>query len=139
YHKWCKVNDFESKLSADVKACQTAIAVSNAKQGTLDDHVREIEPGEWVISYTDKEFYEATVEWLISTNQATVDHPSFCKMIDVASRAIKGVLIPNCKVKQAEIIDLFKKQMTRLWEHLNISLYFLLGMFSYLPISRARW
>ncbi|KAF9229375.1 hypothetical protein BS17DRAFT_688220, partial [Gyrodon lividus] len=73
--------------------------------------------------YTDKLFHEAAVEWLITTNQPiqAIDHPSFRKMINIASQATKGVVIPNRKATQAEIIDIFKRQMMRLLEHLNVS------------------
>lgn len=46
-------------------------------------------------------------------------------MIDIASRATKGVVVPNRKATQAEIIDIFKKQMTRLRKHLNVSTTYL--------------
>ncbi|KAF9226058.1 hypothetical protein BS17DRAFT_697772, partial [Gyrodon lividus] len=69
YHKWCKVNNFESKLPDDVKARKTAATAKNMRQGTLDDHVWEIGPGEHILPYTDKLFCEAAVEWLITTNQ----------------------------------------------------------------------
>ncbi|KAF8838872.1 hypothetical protein BDN67DRAFT_906583, partial [Paxillus ammoniavirescens] len=87
YRKWCKDNNFESKLPNDVKARKTATVTENMRQGTLDEHVREIKPGEHVLPYTDKLFHEAAVEWLITTNQPiqAVDHPSFRKMIDIAS------------------------------------------------------
>ncbi|KIK76068.1 hypothetical protein PAXRUDRAFT_171004 [Paxillus rubicundulus Ve08.2h10] len=123
YYKWCKAKKFESKLAADIKSWNTATAVANAKQGSLDDHVREIEPGKHVVPYSNKHFREAAVEWLISTNQPlqAVDHPSFKKMIYIASQATKGVVIPNHKVTCAEIIDLLKTQMMKLREHLNVS------------------
>ncbi|KIJ12264.1 hypothetical protein PAXINDRAFT_54346, partial [Paxillus involutus ATCC 200175] len=90
---WCKTNNFKSMLPTDVKARNAATAVANAKQSSLNDHVRVIEPGEHVLLYTDKLFREAAIEWLISTNQPiqAVDHPSFKKMIDIASRATNGV------------------------------------------------
>ncbi|KAF9228922.1 hypothetical protein BS17DRAFT_690581, partial [Gyrodon lividus] len=56
---------------------------------------------------TDKLFYEAMIEWLINTNQPiqAVDHPSFKKMIYVASHATKGVIIPNQNATHHEIIS----------------------------------
>ncbi|KIK94974.1 hypothetical protein PAXRUDRAFT_67625, partial [Paxillus rubicundulus Ve08.2h10] len=123
YHKWCKDNNFKYKLPDDVKACKTAATAANMRQGILNEHVQEIEPGEYVLPYMDKLFCEAAVEWLITTNQLRFIfyHPSFKKMIEIASRVTKGVVIPNCKATQAEIIDIFKRQMTRLCEHLNVS------------------
>ncbi|KAF9228945.1 hypothetical protein BS17DRAFT_691375, partial [Gyrodon lividus] len=123
YCKWCKVNNFKSKLPDDVKAHKTAATTENMRQGTLCDHVWEIKPGEHILPYMDKLFHEAAVEWLITTNQPiqAIDHLSFRKITDIASQVTKGVVIPNCKATQAEIINIFKRQMTRLWEHLNVS------------------
>lgn len=58
-------------LPENVTARKTATAVANTTQGTLDDHVKEIELGEQVVPYSDKLFREAAVEWLISTNQVS--------------------------------------------------------------------
>ncbi|KIK78223.1 hypothetical protein PAXRUDRAFT_115435, partial [Paxillus rubicundulus Ve08.2h10] len=92
YHKWCNKNKSMSMLLEDVQERKLA-AMANVKQGTLDKHVQEVTPTEQVVLHLDKLFREATVEWLISTNQPiqAIDHPSFKKMIDVASRATKGV------------------------------------------------
>jgi hypothetical protein len=43
-------------------------------------------------------------------------------MIDTASRATKGVIIPDRNATRREIVDLFKKQMMYLKERLNVSL-----------------
>ncbi|KIK73801.1 hypothetical protein PAXRUDRAFT_106502, partial [Paxillus rubicundulus Ve08.2h10] len=50
-------------------------------------HVWEFTPLEHVVPYSHKLFHEAAVEWVISTNQPlqSVKHPSFKKMINVAS------------------------------------------------------
>ncbi|KIK92390.1 hypothetical protein PAXRUDRAFT_147465 [Paxillus rubicundulus Ve08.2h10] len=110
-----------SMLPEDAQERKLA-TITSVKQGTLDDHVREVAPMEHVIPYSDKLLHEAVVEWLISTNQPiqAVDHPSFKKMIDVASHATKGVIIPNQNATHHEIIDLFKKQKMHLKEHLNV-------------------
>ncbi|KIK92875.1 hypothetical protein PAXRUDRAFT_146389 [Paxillus rubicundulus Ve08.2h10] len=60
-----------------------------------------------------------------------VDHPSFKKMIDIASQATNGVVIPTCKTTHAEIMSIFKKQMTRLRECLNVSASFLMHPITY--------
>ncbi|KAF8833441.1 hypothetical protein BDN67DRAFT_860448, partial [Paxillus ammoniavirescens] len=62
YRKWCKTNNFKSMLPTDVKAHNAATVVVNAKQSSLDDHVRVIEPGEHVLPYTNKLFREAAIE-----------------------------------------------------------------------------
>ncbi|KAG1720187.1 uncharacterized protein EDB91DRAFT_1257104 [Suillus paluster] len=121
YCKWCKANKFESMLPPDVKERKNAAAVVNAQQGSLDPHLHKVQPCEHVLPYSDKLFREAAIEWLASTNQPiqAVDHPSFKKMIDTASRATTGVLIPNRKAMQSKIVSIFKQQMTRLKEWLN--------------------
>ncbi|KAH7885626.1 hypothetical protein F5I97DRAFT_1810590 [Phlebopus sp. FC_14] len=133
YLKWCKENKFVSMLSEDVKECKIASDITNVKQGSMNDHVREIVPTEHVIPYSDALFREAAVEWLITTNQVCLSlyyvlvthrisvHPSFKKMVDIASRATKGVIIPNRNATCREIMKLFKKQMAYL---LNVSVSF---------------
>jgi len=55
------------------------------------------------------------------------EHPSFRNMIDIAARATNGVTIPNRKVTREEIMNMFKNQLTRLKERLNVSLAILTG------------
>ncbi|KAG2365200.1 hypothetical protein BDR07DRAFT_1481578 [Suillus spraguei] len=107
YCKWCKANKFESMLPSDVKERKNAATVAKVQQGSLDSHLHEVQP--------------AAIEWLASTNQPihAVDHPSFKKMIDTASCATIGILIPNRKATQSEITSIFKQQMARLKEQLN--------------------
>ena len=50
-----------------------------------------------------------------------LEHPAFKNMIDIAARATKGVKIPNRAQTRSEIIKLFKRNMTRLRERLNVS------------------
>ncbi|KIK78966.1 hypothetical protein PAXRUDRAFT_162592, partial [Paxillus rubicundulus Ve08.2h10] len=76
--------------------------------------------------YSHKLFHEAAVEWVISTIYKwqplwSVEHPSFKKMIYVVSHATNGVIILNHKATCHKIMELFKKQMTHLWEQLNVS------------------
>ncbi|KAF9240078.1 hypothetical protein BU15DRAFT_34297, partial [Melanogaster broomeanus] len=124
YLQWCKANNFMSMLASDAQERRLAAAATSAKQGTLDEHVREVKPSERVVPYSHQLFREAAVEWLICTNQPiqTMDHPSFKKMVDVASRATNGVIVPNRHATRREIMDLFKKQMTHLRERLNVCL-----------------
>jgi hypothetical protein len=131
-------------LPSDVKERKTATAVTSAEQQILDNHLREIPPRQGAVTYSDALFRDAAIEWLISTGQVSfstsffefwvfimclqpiqaVDHPSFKKMIDVASRAPNGVSIPNRKATRREIMDSFKKQMSKLKEHLNVRVFF---------------
>ena len=59
-------------------------------------------------------------------------------MVDVASRATKGVIIPNRNATRAEIIDLFKRQMIYLHGHLNVSpcLALLHGLHIYFGVEK---
>ena len=50
-------------------------------QGTLDGHLRELPPTEWVIQYSDKAFREAAVDWLIMTDQVCISGPNACNLI----------------------------------------------------------
>ena len=59
-------------------------------------------------------------------------------MIHVAARATNGVVVPNRKVTRAEIIDLFKKQLSHLRERLNVGGFkYPSRFYSYLLICRA--
>ena len=51
-----------------------------------------------------------------------LEHPAFHKMIDIAARATNGVTIPNRKATREEIMNMFRNQLTRLKEWLNVSL-----------------
>ena len=49
-------------------------------------------------------------------------HLKFKEMIDVASRATKGVKIPGWKATRAEIIHTFKDHLMKLKTKLNVSM-----------------
>ena len=51
-----------------------------------------------------------------------LEHPAFHKMIDIAACATNGVTIPNRKATREEIMNMFRNQLTRLKERLNVSL-----------------
>lgn len=53
-----------------------------------------------------------------------VDHPSFKNMINIASRATNGVVLPNRNATRRDIMDLFKTQLTKLKGRLNVSFRF---------------
>jgi len=46
-----------------------AKAKESLKQSSVDDHFPQAKPEEKPISYSDKLFREAAIEWLIETNQ----------------------------------------------------------------------
>lgn len=109
-------------------------------QSTLTSHLREKPPPPPpVVKYTDTLFRNAAVEWLIATDQVrepffnviadtegllqpiqALEHPVFRNMIDIAARATEGVKIPNRKQTRREIIDMFKRNMTKLRKRLNV-------------------
>ncbi|KDQ58810.1 hypothetical protein JAAARDRAFT_47130 [Jaapia argillacea MUCL 33604] len=49
-----------------------------------------------------------------------LEHPSFTKMIDIASCAKNGVKIPNRKATQREILNIFYDYLVKMKEKLNI-------------------
>jgi hypothetical protein len=51
---------------------------------------------------------------------AAFEYPSFQHMVHVASRATRGVQIPNRKQTRDEILSIFKTQMNKLKERLNV-------------------
>jgi hypothetical protein len=70
-----------------------------------------------------------------------LQHPKFCELIDVVSRATKGVNIPGRKAMRAEIMRLFKEHLTKLKAQLNVRIYsidtysFLLSFCSAVPFK----
>ncbi|KAJ7781962.1 hypothetical protein DFH07DRAFT_728535, partial [Mycena maculata] len=129
YRKWCKKNDFESKLEEDIQARKKAAAdaeeaKSQLHQQTLEPHLQE--KPERVVPYSDTLFRDAALEWLIATDQPidALTHPKFKEMIDIAARAPNGVKIPGRKATREEIIDLFKRQMDNLRVRINVSVSF---------------
>jgi hypothetical protein len=71
YNKWCKANDFVTKLPDAVKQAKEAADIDRdmLQQSSLDGHLRKIPQQERVIPYSDKLFREAAIEWLIATDQ----------------------------------------------------------------------
>lgn len=68
YYKWCKETGFVSMLPNDTqKRRKEAESVGMIPtQGSLDDHVQ---PMEKMKGYSDEEWKDAAIEWLISTDQ----------------------------------------------------------------------
>jgi hypothetical protein len=60
-----------------------------------------------------------------------LEHPAFKKMIDTSARATKGVKTPNRKQTRLDIITLFRNQMKRLKDRLNVRLFQKIGSDSY--------
>ncbi|KAG1827928.1 hypothetical protein EV424DRAFT_1319047 [Suillus variegatus] len=121
YRKWAKEHLFESMLPGDVKARK-----ENAAQQSINAHLTERKLAERVVSYTDRLFKQAAIEWLVSTDQPiqALEHPKFKEMIDIAARATNGVKIPGRKATRAEIIRTFKTHLTGLRSKLNVSKFY---------------
>ncbi|KAF9031027.1 hypothetical protein BJ165DRAFT_1339297 [Panaeolus papilionaceus] len=130
YQRWAKENNFQSMLPDDVTARREALADASLKlqQSHVTSHFNpapEKEPAPEV--YSDELFKEVAIQWLIETNQPiqAFDHPTFKRMINLAARATKGVQLPSRKQTRAEILRMFKEQMTALSERLNVRAPFL--------------
>ena len=69
YHKWAELNDFNSMLPEDKKAHCAQVLEDNLWQMNVNDHfkpaLKEAQPE----LYSDEFFKQASVEWLIETNQ----------------------------------------------------------------------
>ncbi|KAF6759595.1 hypothetical protein DFP72DRAFT_806404 [Ephemerocybe angulata] len=143
YRRWCSKNDFLSKLPKDIRARATAAEAEADIQGTLDGHVKPIPPKPTIIKYSDAIFQEAAEDWLIITNQPldALSHPKFQYMVDVASRALDGVKIPEKKNMRASIIHRFQKNVQELRHKLNVRtpIHSLIRFFAYLGCRATRF
>ena len=116
-----------------------ARAASKLQQGRVDQHFDIIKPEDRPVPYSDAGFREAAIQWLVQTDQVkrfyillleliccahdSQFRPSnipFQNMVQIASHATCEIKIPNRKQTRAEIILLFKEQMNRLKERLNV-------------------
>jgi len=115
YRKWAKAAGYESKLPGDVKN-RKAAAATVEQAATLDRHLFEQSVGERAIVYSDKAFHQSAIEWLVATDQPlrALENPQFKKMVNVASRATKAIIIPGRKATRAHIKQVFKDYMMEL-------------------------
>ncbi|KIK26366.1 hypothetical protein PISMIDRAFT_61042, partial [Pisolithus microcarpus 441] len=96
YLKWSAANRFKSMLPNDAKQrCKEAISSMQSvlgRQSSLEGHLVERGP---IVQYSEAVFHEATVSWLIETDQPihALQHPSFGRMVEIASRAKNGIRI----------------------------------------------
>lgn len=82
YVSWCKKNNFESKLPKAVKARKAAKEAEDcSKQSLLDPHLEEQPPRKTFVPYSDSLFWEAAIEWLISTDQVSFLVPSLISKV----------------------------------------------------------
>ncbi|PCH45151.1 hypothetical protein WOLCODRAFT_124596, partial [Wolfiporia cocos MD-104 SS10] len=89
YHEWAAKNNFKSMLPNDIKKQKEA--KQSDKQTQLDPHLRK--RSECIPPYSHLAFRQATIEWLVSTDQPlqALEHPAFRNMIQIAARATTGV------------------------------------------------
>lgn len=129
--------------SAARKAAENDAAFK-LQQKHVDQHFQTAKPSDKVIPYSDTLFQDAAVQWLIQTDQVSnkqinlqvftnlrlvlqpiqaFEHPAFRNMIQIAGRSTpsREVKIPNRQQTRANIISLFKEQMLKLKERLNVS------------------
>ncbi|KAH7918418.1 hypothetical protein BV22DRAFT_979157, partial [Leucogyrophana mollusca] len=117
YRAWAEKNGFESCLPGDIKKRKEEAA--KVEQSRIEPHLKE-RPR--IVKYTHKLFQRAAFKWLVATDQPVqaLQHPKFKEMIDIASHATKGVKIPGRKTTCNEIIQLFKDNLARLRQWLNV-------------------
>ncbi|KAH9019408.1 hypothetical protein EDB84DRAFT_1275822, partial [Lactarius hengduanensis] len=117
YRKWCDANNFNSMLLE----FESPVGSLQTQQTVLSDHFDP--PGPEVIPYSDRAFKAAAIEWLVHTNQPiqTFKNPMFKTMLDIASRASKGITLPSPKKTRTRIIHMFKQKMYLLRDRLNVS------------------
>jgi len=86
---WCEKNNFKLKLPNAVKKVEEEASQAMLKQDRLDGHLREVPRKERVVPYTDAQFREAAIEWLVATDQVFY-HTPYIKINILTS---SGVLI----------------------------------------------
>ncbi|KAF8526667.1 hypothetical protein BU17DRAFT_40587, partial [Hysterangium stoloniferum] len=127
YLSWAAMNGFMSMLPGDMK-CRNAEAKAGAEaQLTLDSYLQQQPIKECIVPYTDPVFCKAMIEWLVSTDQPiqALEHPAFQNMMNISAHAKDGVKIPNRKQTQQEIVNMFKAQLSKLHNHLNVCILYM--------------
>ncbi|KAI6111203.1 hypothetical protein F5141DRAFT_969658, partial [Pisolithus sp. B1] len=118
YLKWATANNFPSILPSDTKWCREEAASSS--QSNLKGH---LVPKQQDILYSDLIFHRVVVQWLIATDQPihATEHPTFKKMVNIASWATNAIKVPTQKQTQQTIIQSFVSHLTGLWECFRVS------------------
>ncbi|KAH9038685.1 hypothetical protein EDB83DRAFT_2228515, partial [Lactarius deliciosus] len=121
YRKWCELNNFNSMLPQDTKQRKCA-ETDLSQQTSVTDHFGPEDPNARVIPYSDSALQTAALEWLIETNQPiqAFGHPAFKKMLDIASRAKRNIILPSPKQSRARILKMFKQQLWSLRRRLAV-------------------
>ncbi|KAJ7588378.1 hypothetical protein C8J56DRAFT_785901 [Mycena floridula] len=122
YHKWCKENDFPSKLEEDITARQDE-AANKRTQSHLNVDILKKAKSEEIPVYTNSRFRESLLRWMIVTNQPlrASEEPSFRDMIQLVATAKGPIVFPDRKACRREIIRLCNKVFLDMKENLFTS------------------
>ncbi|KAH8997731.1 hypothetical protein EDB86DRAFT_2803462, partial [Lactarius hatsudake] len=123
YRKWCDSNRFDSMLPEDSKKRKR---VEKDRQSLVIDHFGPEDPTTKPIPFSEKALRTAALEWMIATDQPiqVFKHPTFTKMLDIASRANRSIQLPSPKQSRAQVIKMFKQQLCSLRDRLNVTFFF---------------
>ncbi|KAH9163574.1 hypothetical protein EDB89DRAFT_1859888, partial [Lactarius sanguifluus] len=123
YRKWCDSNHFNSMLPEDSKKCKR---IEKDCQSLVIDHFGPKDPTTKLIPFSEKALRTAALEWMITTDQPiqVFKHPTFMKMLDIASRANRSIQLPSPKQSRVQVIKMFKQQLCSLQDRLNVTFFF---------------
>ena len=97
YRKWCKKKGFESMLPDDTKQRREAASDSGLQTQTdISNHLTEVE----VIPYSDQAFQDASIQWLVHTNQVCF---LSCYLSSLGKLALTLVTPANSGVQQSGV------------------------------------
>ncbi|KAI6098836.1 hypothetical protein EDD16DRAFT_1495148 [Pisolithus croceorrhizus] len=127
YLKWSAANAFKSMLPNDVKHMQSSLS----RQLSLEGHL--VERG-LIVQYLEAVFHEATVSWLIEMDQLihALQHPSFGRMIEIASCTKNGIRILSHQQTCQAIINAFKTRLLDLHKCFLVSMTLIQKLVSFL-------
>ncbi|KAH8977138.1 hypothetical protein EDB92DRAFT_1809294, partial [Lactarius akahatsu] len=128
YRKWCDSNRFDSMLPEDSKKRKR---IEKDRQSLVIDHFGPEDPTTKPIPFSEKALRTAALEWMIATDQPiqVFKHPTFTKMLDIASRANRSIQLPSPKQSRAQVIKMFKQQLCSLRDRLNVTFFFFFFLF----------
>ncbi|KAI6105177.1 hypothetical protein EDD16DRAFT_1486229, partial [Pisolithus croceorrhizus] len=94
YLKWLAENGFTLMLPNVQNSDTKMWSQAHGWQSSLEEHL--VERG-LMVQFSESTFHGATISWLIETDQPihTLQHPSFSRMVEIASHARNGIKILN--------------------------------------------
>ncbi|KLO04531.1 hypothetical protein SCHPADRAFT_795107, partial [Schizopora paradoxa] len=89
YTKFCAETGFVSKLAKDKKAREDA---EKMKQTSLDGHLKEMPKQAPKLPYSDDNFKELAIRWLVSCDLPlqALENPHFRELIELVARSKDG-------------------------------------------------